>query len=134
MVLAPAVPSRQLDRLPAPSLSPRIAHACDSRADTAHVALIAEVLSLLAATSRPAAPAGEPQHLREPLSPAETRVVRYLPTNLTASEITGQLYLSVNTVQAHMRLLCQKLGAHRRSVAVGQARALGLLASSARRP
>jgi ATP/maltotriose-dependent transcriptional regulator MalT len=37
-------------------------------------------------------------------------------------------------IQAHMRHLHQKLGAHRRSVAVGQARALGLLASSARRP
>jgi ATP/maltotriose-dependent transcriptional regulator MalT len=37
-------------------------------------------------------------------------------------------------IQAHMRHLYQKLGAHRRSVAVEQARALGLLASSARRP
>jgi ATP/maltotriose-dependent transcriptional regulator MalT len=37
-------------------------------------------------------------------------------------------------IQAHMRDLYQKLGAHRRSVAVEQARALGLLASSARRP
>jgi len=36
-------------------------------------------------------------------------------------------------IQAHMRHLYQKLGAHRRSVAVEQARALGLLASSARR-
>jgi DNA-binding CsgD family transcriptional regulator len=33
-----------------------------------------------------------------------------------------------------MRHLHRKLGAHRRSVAVEQARALGLLASSARRP
>jgi ATP/maltotriose-dependent transcriptional regulator MalT len=37
-------------------------------------------------------------------------------------------------IQAHMRHLHQKLGAHRRSVAVEQARALGLLASSARTP
>jgi ATP/maltotriose-dependent transcriptional regulator MalT len=37
-------------------------------------------------------------------------------------------------IQARMRHLYQKLGAHRRSVAVEQARALGLLASSARRP
>jgi hypothetical protein len=36
-------------------------------------------------------------------------------------------------IQAHVRHLNQKL-AHRRSVAVEQARALGLLASSARRP
>jgi LuxR family transcriptional regulator, maltose regulon positive regulatory protein len=37
-------------------------------------------------------------------------------------------------IQAHLRHLYRKLGAHRRSVAVEQARALGLLASSARRP
>jgi LuxR family maltose regulon positive regulatory protein len=37
-------------------------------------------------------------------------------------------------IQTHMRHLHQKLGAHRRSEAVEQARALGLLASSARRP
>ena len=43
--------------------------------------LIAGVLSLLAATSRLAAPPGEPQRLREPISQAETDVLRYLPTN-----------------------------------------------------
>ena len=43
--------------------------------------LIAGVLSLLAAASRLAAPPGEPQRLREPISQAETRVLRYLPTN-----------------------------------------------------
>jgi ATP/maltotriose-dependent transcriptional regulator MalT len=37
-------------------------------------------------------------------------------------------------IQVHMRHLYQKLGADRRSVAVEQARALGVLASSARRP
>jgi len=37
-------------------------------------------------------------------------------------------------IQAHMRHLHQKLGSHRRSVAIEQARTLGLLASSARRP
>ena len=40
--------------------------------------LIAGVLSLLAAASRLAAPPGEPQRLREPISQAETRVLRYL--------------------------------------------------------
>jgi LuxR family transcriptional regulator, maltose regulon positive regulatory protein len=43
--------------------------------------LIAGVLSLLAATSRLAAPPGEPQRLREPISQAEVHVLRYLPTN-----------------------------------------------------
>ena len=119
---------------PAPGLLER--HA---RQRTAHAALIADILSLLAGTSPPgagssAAPPGQPRSLREPLSRAETRVLRYLPTNLTVPEIAGQLYLSANTVRTHMRHLYDKLGAHRRHEAVDRARALGLLAPSARRP
>jgi LuxR family maltose regulon positive regulatory protein len=71
--------------------------------------------------------------LLEPLSQAETRVLRYLPTNLTAPEIAGQLSLSVNTVRTHMRHVYDKLGAHRRLEAVDRARALGLLAPSPHR-
>jgi LuxR family maltose regulon positive regulatory protein len=72
--------------------------------------------------------------LTEPLSPAETRVLRYLPTGLSVTEIAGQLSLSVNTVRTHMRHVYDKLGAHRRHEAVERARALGLLAPSTRRP
>ena len=72
--------------------------------------------------------------LIEPLSHAETRVLRYLPTKLSAPEIAGEMYLSVNTVKTHLRHLYDKLGAHRRHEAVEQARALGLLAPSPRRP
>jgi LuxR family maltose regulon positive regulatory protein len=61
-------------------------------------------------------------------------VLRYLPTKLSAPEIADQLYLSVNTVKTHMRHVYDKLGVHRRHEAVEQARALGLLAPSARRP
>jgi DNA-binding CsgD family transcriptional regulator len=71
-----------------------------------------------------------PPGLIEPLSQAETRVLRYLPTNLTAPEIAEQLCLSVNTVRTHMRHVYDKLGAHRRHEAVERARALGLLAPS----
>jgi LuxR family maltose regulon positive regulatory protein len=50
-------------------------------------------------------------------------------------EIADQLYLSVNTVKTHMRHVYDKLGVHRRRhEAVDQARALGLLAPSLRRP
>jgi DNA-binding CsgD family transcriptional regulator len=66
--------------------------------------------------------------LRESLSQAEIRVVRYLPTSLSVTEIADQLYLSVNTVRTHMRHLYDKLDAHRRHEAVERARALGLLA------
>jgi LuxR family maltose regulon positive regulatory protein len=98
---------------------------------TAHAALLSEILNLLSRTdpSRP----GEPDDLREPLTGSETRVLRYLPTNLSQAEIADELHLSVNTVNTHIRHLYAKLGAHRRGEAVERARALGLLAPSSRR-
>ena len=95
---------------------------------TAHAALIAEILSLLAGQA-PAPPAG-PQPPLEPLSDSEIRVLRYLPTNLTAPEIASELYVSRHTVKTHLRHLYAKLGTHRRADTVARARALGLLAPS----
>jgi len=66
------------------------------------------------------------------LTHGEARVLRYLPTNLSAREIAGELYLSVNTIKTHQRHLYQKLGARSRSQAVNRARALGLLAPPSR--
>jgi len=111
---------------PAPDLLER-----HRRQGTAHAALIAEILNVLAGrkpVSRPDDEGG--RGLREPLSHAEARVLRYLPTKLSAPEIADQLYLSVNTVKTHMRHLYDKLGVHRRHEAVERARALGLLAPS----
>ena len=99
---------------------------------TAHAGLITEILNVLAGR-KPGSPSAGPQRLREPLSHAEARVLRYLPTKLSAPEIADELYLSVNTVKTHMRHLYDKLGAHRRHEAVEQARALGLLAPSPHR-
>jgi LuxR family transcriptional regulator, maltose regulon positive regulatory protein len=93
---------------------------------TAHAALIAEILSLLAGR----APAGREPPI-EPASGSELRVLRYLPTNLTAPEIARELYISPNTVKAHMRSLYAKFGTHSRADTVERARALGLLAPSA---
>jgi LuxR family maltose regulon positive regulatory protein len=74
---------------------------------------------------------------RSQSSPRDPRVAtyaaRYLPTNLSAPEIANELYVSPNTVKTHMHHLYAKLGTHRRSEAVARARALGLLAPSARR-
>ena len=67
------------------------------------------------------------------LTDSETRVLRYLPTHLTAHEIANELFLSVNTVSTHTRHLYAKLGVHSRHEAVDRARALGLLAPSTRR-
>jgi LuxR family maltose regulon positive regulatory protein len=111
---------------PAPELLER--HA---RHGTPHAALIAEVLAMLAGSKREPAP-GEPVRLREPLTESETRVLRYLPTNLSVPEIAAELLLSPNTVRTHIRHLYEKLGAHRRTEAVEQARALGLPAQSRR--
>jgi LuxR family transcriptional regulator, maltose regulon positive regulatory protein len=99
---------------------------------TAHAALIAEILSLLAGSSHATPPAGS-RPLLEPLRDSELRVLRYLPTNLTAPEIASELYVSTNTVKTHMRNLYAKLGTHRRAETVARARDLGLLAPSAGR-
>jgi LuxR family maltose regulon positive regulatory protein len=83
--------------------------------------------------SKPSSPPAAPAGLLEPISVSETRVLRYLPTNLRVPEIAGQLTLSVNTVRTHIRHLYEKLGVHSRTEAVERSRALGLLAPSTRR-
>jgi ATP/maltotriose-dependent transcriptional regulator MalT len=99
-----------------------------SRHRTAHASLVSEILNLLAGARRPAV--GEPERLREPLSESETRILRYLPTNLSVPEIANEVYLSVNPVKTHIKHLYAKLDAHHRVQAVERARALGLLAPS----
>jgi LuxR family transcriptional regulator, maltose regulon positive regulatory protein len=99
---------------------------------TASTTVISEVVDLLARVGRPAPLSGEPSAC-EALTRSETRVLRYLPTNLSARRIAAELYLSVNTVKTHQRHLYQKLGARSRGEAVERARALGLLAASSRR-
>jgi LuxR family transcriptional regulator, maltose regulon positive regulatory protein len=100
-----------------------------ARHRTAHPALIADILSLLAGRRSAPPPAG-PQPPLEPLSGSEIRVLRYLPTNLPASQIAGELYVSSNTVRTHIRHVYAKLGTHTRAEAVARARVLGLLAPS----
>jgi LuxR family maltose regulon positive regulatory protein len=113
---------------PAPGLLER-----HSRQRTAHAALLAQILDLLAG-NRPAPPPAGPRPPLEPLSNAEIRVLRYQPTHLSAPEIASQLHVSTSTVKTHLRNLYAKLGAHSRAEAVESARDLGLLAPSARSP
>jgi LuxR family maltose regulon positive regulatory protein len=120
---------------PAPELLRR--HA---RQHTAHAALISAILNPPPGGYGKSASATEGAHrppvarLREALSDSETRVLRYLPTNLAASEIARELSLSVHTVRTHIRHLYEKLGAHRRTEAVELARAFGMLAPAPHRP
>jgi LuxR family transcriptional regulator, maltose regulon positive regulatory protein len=55
-------------------------------------------------------------------------VLRYLPTNLSMTEIARELSVSPNTVKTHVTHLYAKFGTHRRAEAVDLARSLGLLA------
>ena len=98
------------------------------RHKTTHPALLSEILDVLAGSPGPAR--GEAAPLCEELSEAELRVVRYLPSNLTAPEIAAELFVSPNTVRTHLRHIYSKLDAHSRRGAVDRARELGLLAPS----
>ena len=105
---------------------------------TVHASLISEILNLLGPggdgrASRSPAPPEELSSPREPLSESETRVLRYLPTDLSAREIADELFLSWYTVKTHMRHLYAKLGTHTRHETVQRARDLGLLAPSPHR-
>jgi LuxR family maltose regulon positive regulatory protein len=102
---------------------------------TAHSALITQILDLpgSAAQAQGADGTEGAPGERLPLTDSEIRVLRYLPTHLTAHDIASKLFLSVNTVSTHTRHLYAKLGVHSRQQAVDRARSLGLLASSTRR-
>jgi LuxR family maltose regulon positive regulatory protein len=113
---------------PAPALLER-----HSRHRMTHTSLVCEIRSLLAGT-RTASALEEPEPLLEPLSESETRVLRYLPTNLSAPEIADELYVAVSTVKTHIKHIYGKLGAHGRAAAVERARTIGLLAPSALKP
>ena len=54
-------------------------------------------------------------------------VLRCLQTRLTTREITGELYISMNTLKSHLKSINRKLGASSRSDAVARAKDLGLL-------
>jgi LuxR family transcriptional regulator, maltose regulon positive regulatory protein len=102
------------------------------RHQTAHGALLADIVDALRGEPAPSAE-GELLSPPEELSPSELRVLRYLPTNLTRPEIARELYVSVSTVNTHIRHIYSKLGAHSRSSAVRRARELRLLSTATSR-
>jgi LuxR family maltose regulon positive regulatory protein len=85
--------------------------------------LIAAALEVRA--MRPAAARSSPV-LAEPLTPAEVRILKLLPTS-TYLQMAATLYVSRNTVKTHLRSVYQKLGVASRSEAIERAVDLGLL-------
>jgi LuxR family transcriptional regulator, maltose regulon positive regulatory protein len=97
---------------------------------TTHAPPVSPVVDLLSRTAgtRARAQRQDREPLRDALSDRETRILRFLPTHLSAPEIANELYVSVNTVKTHLRHVYAKLGVNNRKQAVEQARVLGLLA------
>ena len=128
-----ALAAAEPDRLIFPFVVTGAAELLDAlpRHETAHGALLADIVDLLRGAP---APSIDRERLSQPeeLSPSELRVLRYLPTNLTRPEIARELYVSINTVNTHIRNIYSKLGARDRSSAVQRARALRLLSTGRR--
>ena len=126
-----ALAAAEPDRLIFPFAMTEAAELLDAlpRHETAHGALLADIVDLLRGAS---APSTDRERLSQPeeLSPSELRVLRYLPTNLTRPEIARELYVSINTVNTHIRNIYSKLGARDRSSAVQRARELRLLSTA----
>jgi LuxR family maltose regulon positive regulatory protein len=62
-----------------------------------------------------------------PLSTAEMRLLPYLATHLSFTEIGAELYVSRSTVKSHAAAIYRKLATASRSAAVDRARELGLI-------
>jgi len=98
------------------------------RHETAHAALLTDILDIMRGS--PVTRGENPAPLAHELSPSELRVLRYLPTNLSRSEIARELSISLHTVNTHVRRIYVKLAADDRSAAVHRARKLRLLSAA----
>jgi LuxR family maltose regulon positive regulatory protein len=98
------------------------------RPGTSHAALVTDILDAIRGPGRDGL--NQPAvMLVEELSRSELRVLRYLPTNLTRREIAGELSVSLNTVDTHIRRIYAKLGVADRTAAVERGRELRLLSA-----
>jgi LuxR family transcriptional regulator, maltose regulon positive regulatory protein len=72
-------------------------------------------------------PAKPDQPLIEPLSQRELEVLRLVAQGLSNREISERLFVALNTVKGHNRVIFSKLQVQRRTEAIVRARELGLL-------
>ena len=100
-----------------------IEHSTQLRQDAFVKQLIAAALGAHAMQPRPHQ-SGD--LLAAPLTPAELRILRLLPTS-TYLQMADTLYVSRNTVKTHLRSIYQKLGVESRSQAIERAVELRLL-------
>jgi LuxR family transcriptional regulator, maltose regulon positive regulatory protein len=86
--------------------------------------------STLRHNQRPAAPEVPGQAtimVVEQLSEREREVLRHFAGMLSTTEVASELYISVNTVKAHLKNIYRKLAATRRGEAIRRARQLELI-------
>jgi LuxR family transcriptional regulator, maltose regulon positive regulatory protein len=69
--------------------------------------------------------------LAEPLTDRELMVLEHLPAMSSNAEIAEEMYVSINTVKAHLKSLYRKLEVSSRRRAVHRARELNLFAADA---
>ena len=100
-----------------------IEHSTQLRPDPFLKQLIAAALDAHAMQPRPHQPGDLPA---APLTPAELRILRLLPTS-TYLQMADTLYISRNTVKTHLRSIYQKLCVESRSQAIERAVELRLL-------
>lgn len=67
----------------------------------------------------------DPGATHEPLTERERDVLRFLPSRLTLGEIAGELYISLNTLKFHLKVIYRKLGVNSRAEAAEVARRTG---------
>ncbi|AEE46226.1 ATP-dependent transcriptional regulator, MalT-like, LuxR family [Cellulomonas fimi ATCC 484] len=102
-----------------PSVRQPVARVAGARTD----ALAASVRELIG----PQAPVAEPAPLAGALTDRELAVLTALATMQSNAEIADDLFVSVNTVKAHLKSLFRKLEVGSRRAAVRRGRELGLL-------
>jgi LuxR family maltose regulon positive regulatory protein len=100
-----------------------IEHGAQAGPDPFMEQLIAAALEVRAVRS---AAARSPHVLAEPLTAAELRILKLLPTS-TYLQMAATLYVSRNTVKTHLRSVYQKLGVTSRAEAIERALDLQLL-------